>query len=144
MFSCLSKEMWNSPLSFHIKYSGTGLLSCWDISSTRKVVFFFFFETVGQENKLNSFTFTTCFVCTYKSQIQWKNDVQTNFFSELYAQNPLHDTLQAMKNLKPRHYFFVPVLILSEHPYIPVFWNKKTYLLQHTSVLNEKEQFSLS
>lgn len=37
MLSCLSKEMWDSPLPFHIKYGYTGLFSFGDISSTRKV-----------------------------------------------------------------------------------------------------------
>lgn len=54
MFSCFSKEMWNSSLPFHIKYSGTGLLSCWDISSTRMFFFFFLRQRDRKTNWIHS------------------------------------------------------------------------------------------
>lgn len=46
-----------------------------------------------------------------------------------------------MKNLKFSHNFFVPVLILSKHPYVLAFKTKKIYLLQLTFVVKKKEQF---
>lgn len=90
-----------------------------------------FFETEGQNNQLNSFTFTTCFVEHINHWFKGKGNSGQLFLSALSTRSSSQHLSKGNEKMKFNHPFLVPVLILKKTHVCPNILKQESIFL-HT------------